>query len=74
MNETKVKKHSEKGMVRSEETLDPLTLVLITAAVSAVYGKTHLRRVRLVGAGARYAGAWGQVGRRLQQGSHVVKN
>ncbi|MDR0453386.1 MAG: hypothetical protein LBH05_01090 [Deferribacteraceae bacterium] len=43
----------------SEEMLDPLTLILISAAVGAVYGNIHMRRIRRIGANVRHAGAWG---------------
>lgn len=70
---TQTKKPSGKIAEETEEALNPLVLVLISAAVGAVYGNIQLRRVRRIGADVRHAGAWGQAGRTMHQGSHSTK-
>ncbi len=70
---TRTKKHSDDIAEETEEALDPLVLVLISAAVGAVYGNIQLRRVRRIGSDVRHAGAWGREGRTIHQGSHSTK-
>ena len=64
---------NEANSKKLKETLDPHTLVLISAAVSVICGNIHVHRVKLISTDVRQAGAWGQAGRKLLHGSHVVK-
>ena len=66
-------KHSGHDAEEPEAMHDPLTLVLISAAIGAIYGNIHMRKVRRIGADTRQAGAWGQAGRSQHQGSHTIK-
>ncbi len=58
---------------KSEQTIDDLTLVLITAAVAtALTGRFRIRSIRRILHGNEKIGSWSTTGRAILHGSHVV--
>ncbi|MDR2869490.1 MAG: OadG family protein [Deferribacteraceae bacterium] len=56
-------------VVKSDE-LDPMALVLITAAVAAQYRAFNIRAIHV---GRRRDTSWSEAGRMIHHGSHVMK-
>jgi len=76
IDETLIKRKAEKNLPEPEpeQTLDNTTLVLITAAVTAVLEKKRFRLSsvrRIVSRDAKIAG-WTMEGRSVLHGSHVL--